>query len=104
MATLIIKDDNDNKHTYSLINGGTNISNDSLILDLETTNEHFQYHIHSDDRESNINNIDNFIQQKLNNALNSVSPFTLSEYLARDYIYIGDIDVEEMRQFTAQKL
>lgn len=104
MATLIIKDDNDIKHTYSLKNCVTTMRDDSLILELVTSDKHFQYQIYSDTRESNLNVINDFISQKLHAAMNNARPFTLSEYLARNYIYIGNIDVEERRQFTAHKL
>lgn len=102
MGTLIIHNDTEQK--YSLKNGTITISGDTLILELTTSDKCFKYLIHPDTREPDVNSINNFISQKLDAAKNNNQPFILSEYLERDYIYIGNIDVEDMRQFTAQKM
>lgn len=105
MDTLIIIDDNENKYTYPLTNWNISIVSGKILeLELDTPNGCFKYQIHTDSREPNINAIHNFISQKITDAINNIRPFVLTEYLVRDYIFIGDINIEERKQLTAQKL
>lgn len=104
MPTLVINDDNNNKVSYPLLDATTtSMSNDSLLLTLKTPKSTFEYLISTDLREPKIDLINEFITNRILVARNNNTPLTVSEYLVRNYIYIGNIDIEEMKQFTANK-
>ncbi len=102
MGKVIIIDDNDNEVSYDLKNYRIDMSDDCLILTLELGKYTAIYKIHSDTREKDIVRIKHFVSDQLNDALVGKRPLIISEYLERDYVFIGKDDTR--RQFTAQKI
>jgi len=80
------------------------VDGNSLTLKLTTEDTDIIYKISEDTREPDISQIERFISSELCEAYAGKKPFTVSEYLQRMYIYIGDIDLGECRQFTASKV
>lgn len=72
---------------------------DALHFNLETTDRTFAYIIRSDTREPSIDAIREHILNEIQSALVGNSVFCITEYLDRNYIYIG-IN-ESRRQFSA---
>lgn len=98
-----ISDDKDVIAEYIFNNWRLFENEGNLVLELLANDEiNCRYLIHKDKREPDINAIQKFITSELENASSGTQAFILSEYLLRDYIYIGSD--ENRRQFTAQKL
>lgn len=102
MKNLTIKDDNENYTSYTLENFNISVHGNSLSLELYLDNSvTVKYEIYEDIREPNIANINAYITNQLKNVCNDGKPVKISEYLQRNYIYIGKAD--NIRQFTAHK-
>ena len=99
MAELIIEKDN-NKCKYNFVKYSISVIDDELEVVLQTSGEVIKYNINSDIRHPDITYIADFIQKKINNSVNNISPLVISEYPIRHYIYFGNIDVEDMEEFT----
>lgn len=101
MSTIKIIDDN-GKTTTSLLNGySLEPLEEGLLLKVNLPNSLIKYLIHSDMRERNIRNIEQFIISYFDDVIVNNKTAYIEEYLRRDYIYIGQ--EETRRQFTAQK-
>lgn len=101
MSTIKIIDDN-GKTTTSLLNGySLEPLEEGLLLKVNLPNSLIKYLIHSDMRERNIRNIEQFIISYFDDVIINNKTAYIEEYLRRDYIYIGQ--EETSRQFTAQK-
>ena len=101
MGVLIICNDNDIDKNYNLVNAEIIEEKEKLYLRLNTESEKIKYCISKDTREPDINMIKEYIQKEIDDALKNVKPLKISEYLVREYIYVGDIEKGERRQFTA---
>ena len=101
MYILIIKDDNDNEKSYPLKSHEINITDDKLLLMLNTDEQSITYEIHADTRANDLSNIEKFISKQLEKTYSTNKPFRISEYLRRMYIFIGDDT--DYRQFTANR-
>ncbi len=101
MSTIKIIDDN-GKTTTSLLNSySLEPLEEGLLLEVNLPNSLIKYLIHSDMRERNIRNIEQFIISYFDDVIVNNKTAYIEEYLRRDYIYIGQ--EETRRQFTAQK-
>ncbi len=101
MSTIKITDDN-RETTTSLLNSySLEPLEEGLILELNLPNSFIKYLIHSDIREHNIRNIEQFIINYFDDVITNNKTAYIEEYLQRDYINIGQ--EETCRQFTAQK-
>lgn len=101
MPTIKITDDNGKSTTSFLTGYSLDPLEQDLILEINFPNGSVKYLIHTDRREPNMYNIEKFISDYFDNALNNSLTAHVEEFLRRDYIYIGDNELR--RQFTAQK-
>lgn len=98
MFLRIIKD-NDDEIGYSLNKYEISEVDKKLSLKFYTNEEIIQYTISKDDRESDLSLIKEFISQQLDKAFSNKKPFTISEELERQYIWIGDDDEKKFTIF-----
>lgn len=96
MFLRIIKDNGD-EISYSLNEYEISEVDKKLLLKFYTNEKIIQYTISKDNRESDLSLIKEFISQQLYKASSNNKPFTISEELERQYIWIGD---DNAKKFT----
>ena len=125
MFNLKLTDDNGNVSTFQVVHytislnpTGTEqvtISSQQIVtytkgeltlkLDL-SDGQSITYAIRTDGRAPDLNFIDTFVRQEINDAIANSWPIEISEYLERYYIYLGHETEENygLKQFTAHKI
>lgn len=99
---IIFIDSHENVSSFVFSQFSLNFSQEenALLFTLEASaNRTFAYKIHADTREPDIYSIREHILNEIQNAFTEKSVFCITEYLDRNYIYIGTGD--NRRQFTA---
>lgn len=105
MYELIIESDNENKHSYDLLNYEiVNVNQHSLELKLCLThNQIIVYKICTDERNKAIDKMTYLLTTTIKQNLSTHKKIYIREYLARCYIFIKK-DLYYDLQFTAHKI
>ena len=124
MFNLELTDDNEKVSTFQVTNYSISLNSTGtqqvtigsqqvtytqgeLTLNLDFSNgQSITYIIHADTREPDLNVIESFVRQEINDAIANSWPLEITEYLERIYIYLGHETETQysVKQFTANKI
>lgn len=102
MKYLTISNDCDEKSLYEILSEKLEVEKNQINLILNTSSkERIIYSIETDNRENNINSIEVFLKNYIEEKTNL---YISEDLILRHYIKIGDINAgDKVRQFTASK-